>query len=247
VTGKVNDPQGQDTPHIRYQISLQSDFSNTVTDSGWIPNGQSWTVPSGTLLDGRSYYWRAQSWDGWPLKGHSYPASNTRQFTVALPHLGADSRWPMWKDSAGNGMVIQVNESNGNLLLSYPLDTLQTPVGPLSVALTWNSQDGVNSGYGRGWVLSAGAGSDPRDLPVELDTIDSGEARQIRFRGDQSYHSWLAPHGAFGLDHVWATTVLRSVHGTGRRTTRFRSTSLPMRLRSWSRRTRDHHVPSRAP
>ncbi len=187
VQGKVSDPQQADTGHLRYQISKTADFANVMIDSGWIPNGQSWTVPSGYLLDGQTYYWRVQSWDEWPLMGHSYPTSAVRHLTVSEPHYGVNPQWPMWNHSAGNGIGINVNESNGNLFVDYPLDTLQTPVGPLDIGLTYNSQQaGVHTGLGPGWVASAGPGSDPAHLPVSLDTIDSGDAVQLTMRDGSS-------------------------------------------------------------
>ena len=39
-------------------------------------------------------------------------------------------------------MTAKVNQATGNLFLDYPLDALQTPVGPLGISLAYNHQLG---------------------------------------------------------------------------------------------------------
>ncbi len=208
VSGNVGDPNGSDTVVIKYQIAKSSDtgFSNPVYDSGWLENGDSSTVPAGTLLDGQSYIWRVVAWDGWkdPSGNEITTTSSTRSFTVVLPHFGDDSRWPMWSDGLGNGMSLKVNESTGNLFLDYPIDTITTPVGPLDLGLTYNSLDSTGSpgGLGQGWTLSAGPGTDPSQLPVGLASIDFPNALEIRNR-DGSRQAFSKAWTGNTL-HVWS-------------------------------------------
>src|SRR5437763_1821469 len=78
----------------------------------------------------------------------------------------------MWSDSLGNGMNLQVNQAIGNAYLNYPLDSLQTPVGPLVLSVTYNSQLPDDLGMGPGWNVSAGPLSDAK-LPTKLVKLDS--------------------------------------------------------------------------
>ena len=39
----------------------------------------------------------------------------------------------MWSHDVGNGMYLEVNQSNGDLYLNVPLGSYATPIGPLDV------------------------------------------------------------------------------------------------------------------
>jgi RHS repeat-associated protein len=193
----VTDPNGDDV-YVRYQIChvttsndcLGDNFTASTYTSGWVPdNDSAVTVPQGELQDGESYRWRAQLDDGYALNGYtfssnsSYSASGNRLLHVAVNDFGSDTRYPMWHDdSLGNNVDLQVNESNGDLVLDQSLTSLSTQAGPLDISLGYNSQDNTNDGLGAGWVLTAGPSSDPRELPANATEIDSGESLQVRLR-----------------------------------------------------------------
>jgi len=217
VDGSLTDPNGDDVD-VNYQISddgVNWTGSHLVASSGWQAANDGWIVPAGVLHDGGRYYWRAQSWDVCdpstggmcPLMGHAQPTSvAVRSFTIALNHYGAQDRRPMWDDPLGNGMDLKVNEGSGNLYLHLPVDSLQTPVGPLDVGLAYNSEDPADNGLGPGWTIAAGPDSSPELLPSKLTSISGGDSVRITMAdGDQlffpqldksSYSTYYASSGA---------------------------------------------------
>ncbi|MGH3378420.1 MAG: DNRLRE domain-containing protein, partial [Actinoallomurus sp.] len=203
VTGKSTDQQSGDTVTTEYQVSKTQgswSSSNIVADSGSISNGSDWTVPAGVLLDGQQYWWRAIASDG-----TEQTISAVRAFNVVLPHYGTDERWPMWSDALGNGMQLNVNEASGNLFLSYPLDSVSVPSGDLNLQLTYNSQDPISVGLGRGWLVTAGPGSDPRDLPQSLQVgLDGGhEVELVMWDGTRIA---FAKRGGSHSEPAWKAT-----------------------------------------
>lgn len=170
-----NDFNG-DKVYTRFQISDNgTDWtgSHLVHQSGWLKQETSYSVPAGALTDGQTYWWRAQSWDAYSLTDGAgiervEKASGTRKFTVSLNHLGVDERWAIWSRPLGNGMTLNVNEANGNLILDVPLDTVATALGDVDLSVTYNSQQTVGYGLTPGWDVAIGPASSGRDLPIEL-------------------------------------------------------------------------------
>jgi RHS repeat-associated protein len=181
ISSIPSDPNG-DEVLVQYQVSDDpNNFtgSHLIWQSSWTDE-HSYVVPTGILVDGQTYYWRAQSWDictqpdtfcsltdGQGVT-RQQNASPSRAVTIVLKHFGDDSRWAMWSHDLGNGMTAKVNEANGNLFLDLPLDTLSTAVGDLSAGLSYNSQQNADLGVTPGWDLSIGPKSSARDLPKEL-------------------------------------------------------------------------------
>jgi RHS repeat-associated protein len=206
------DPDGDDV-RLNFQVSDDgTHWTGThAWESGWIDDLNA-VVDAGFLKDGQVYYWRIQSAD-WcediddvcsnvDGDGQTHPrhasddgVADPNTFTVNLPHYGTDSRWPMWTQSLGNGMSIQVNEATGNLFLSYPLDAPITPAGPLAMAITYNSQLASDLGMGNGWNVSAGPMSDGLRLPTSLTSLEKEEGDGVRIAygdGNQAHFSKLA-------------------------------------------------------
>jgi hypothetical protein len=166
-----NDPDGDDVM-VSFQISDDGtnwSGSHLVFQSPY-DDAKSFTVPAGVLLDGQTYHWRAVSLDVCaPQSGgmcsltdgagtnRDPNASNSRSFTVQLEHLGHDDRWAMWSHDVGSDMTLEVNQGNGNLFLDVPLASYATPIGPMNVALGYNSLEPVGEppwGSWRLWSLS---------------------------------------------------------------------------------------------
>ena len=181
ITGTPSDPNG-DEVFIQYQISDDpNNFTGThlIWESPWTDE-RSYVVPSGVLVDGQTYHWRARSWDVCAQPDgmcsltdgqgvvREQKASPTRAITIVLKHFGEDPRWAMWSHDVGNGMTAKVNEANGNLFLDVPLEALSTAIGDLSVGLSYNSQQNADLGLTPGWDLAIGPRSSARDLPKEL-------------------------------------------------------------------------------
>jgi RHS repeat-associated protein len=176
-----SDPNG-DEVLVQYQLSDDpNDFtgSHLIWESPWTDE-RSYVVPSGILVDGQTYHWRARSWDICAQPDgmcsltdgqgvvRQQNASATRALSIVLKHFGDDDRWAMWSHDLGNGMTAKVNQANGNLFLDLPLDTLATAVGDLSAGLSYNSQQNADLGLTPGWDLAIGPRSSARDLPKEL-------------------------------------------------------------------------------
>jgi RHS repeat-associated protein len=209
VTAMPTDPNTDDT-WVQFQVSDDgTNWTGThlVDSSLWL-DAKSWSVDAGSLKDGQTYWWRAVSGDvcGGGLCNnvdaagtvHDRAVSAKRKFTVNLPHYGTDDRWALWSDALGNGISLDVNEANGNLYLDYPLDALQTPVGPLAVGLTYNSQLPDDLGLSPGWNIAAGPLSDGTKLPISLMKLDPtvGDGVMIKFEDGDRVH---IPHLAGDL------------------------------------------------
>ncbi len=226
------DPNG-DEVWVQFQVSDDpNNFTGThVIVESPLTDERSYVVPSGRLVDGQTYYWRALSRDvcGAPAGPCSLvdgqgvtrqaPASPTRALTVVLKHFGDDPRWAMWSHDVGNGMTAKVNEANGNLFLDVPLDTLSTAVGDLSVGLSYNSQQNADLGLPPGWDLAIGPRSSARDLPKELvklgDPTDFPDAGvKIRLGGGRAVYFPHREKRVFASVGSGAGVVKQNVDGT---------------------------------
>jgi RHS repeat-associated protein len=194
-----NDQNG-DKVYVRFQVDTDPTFPQGSIDftSPWQKQEKSYVVPSGALTDGQTYYWRAQAKDAFHLTDGSgvtraIPTSqDVKSFTVSLRHFGKDQRWAMWSRQIGNDISMNVNESNGNLFLEVPLDSVSTPADDLDIGLIFNSlqrdmnaESGTDYGLGPGWDLAIGPHSAGPSMPIELEKIppqpDGGV--KIRMRG----------------------------------------------------------------
>lgn len=219
---KAVDENSSDNVFVQY-CWAQSDTALTASQigcdtqhsSGWLDNGQSFTYPSGDLSDGRTYYWKVQTADGymvnpnngfhingWDTTGLSFRESSAQSFSVSLPHLGMDSSLPGFSEALAQGGSALVNEANGNLFLNYSLGAMSTPGGTLSASVSYNSQDDSNFGLGRGWALSIGPAAEAHSLPVRASEQDKSDSFVITARdgakvsfskiaksGDQTYYT----------------------------------------------------------
>lgn len=221
-SGKAADENAGDNDYVDY-CWVQSATPVTADDigcddqhsSGWLDNGESFTFPSGDLFDGRTYYWKVKTADGymvnpnngfgingWATTGLSYNESSAQSFSVSLPHLGSDSSLPGLSESLPQGGSALVNEANGNLYVNYPLGEMATAGGTLSASASYNSQDDSNFGLGRGWALSIGPSGDSYSLPVRGSEQDKSDSFVITARdGSKVSFSKLATSG----DQVYYT------------------------------------------
>ncbi len=226
-----NDPDG-DEVLVSFQISdngTQWDGSNLVFQSPY-DDAKSFTVPAGVLLDGQQYWWRAVSRDVCAPNTQGLcsltdgagtvrkpKASASKGFTVALKHFGVDDKWHMWSHDVGNNMNLQVNGSNGNLVLDVPLDGYATPIGDLGIGLTYNSQQGADYGMGPGWDLAIGPRGKHNSLPIELTKMDTGNDSdlKVRFKGGRTLYF---PHQS---GKRWGATSAMSGYITQAKNDRF--------------------------
>lgn len=232
INGVPSDPNG-DEVLVQYQVSDDpNDFtgSHLIWESAWTDE-RAYVVPSGILVDGQTYYWHARSWDICQQPDlmcsltdgnnitHKQHESSSRAITIALKHFGDDPRWAMWSHVLGNGMTAKVNEANGNLFLDFPLDTLATAIGDLSVGLSYNSQQNADLGLTSGWDLAIGPSSSARDLPVELvkmgDPADFPDAGvKIRLGGGRAIYFPHRDKRVFAVVGSGAGVVKQNSDGT---------------------------------
>jgi RHS repeat-associated protein len=232
ITGTPSDPNG-DEVFVQYQISDDpNNFAGThlIWESPWTDE-RSYVVPSGILVDGQTYHWRARSWDVCAQPDgmcsltdgqgvvREQKASPTRALTIVLKHFGDDPRWAMWSHDVGNGMTAKVNEANGNLFLDVPLEALSTAIGDLSVGLSYNSQQNADLGLTPGWDLAIGPRSSARDLPKELvklgDPTDFPDAGvKIRLGGGRALYFPHRERKVFASVGSGSGVVKQNVDGT---------------------------------
>jgi RHS repeat-associated protein len=231
VEGGPNWPldPNEDEVFVQFQISdSATDFTGNhlVWESPW-QDERAYVVPSGILVDGQTYHWRARSWDvcsepdlmcsltdGAGIH-HEQFATTPRSFTIALKHFGDDPRWAMWSHDVGNGMALKANESNGNVFLDVPLDTLATAIGDLSIGLSYNSQRNADYGLSPGWDLAIGPSSSARELPVALEKMDPfpDGGVKIRLGGGRTVYFPHREKGTFAAVGAGAGIVKQNVDG----------------------------------
>jgi RHS repeat-associated protein len=137
------DPVTSSNPAYQFQVGTSSGFSTVVSDSGSLPNTNTYAPPAGALANGSSYYWR------WRVGSGSW--SSGKSFSVNQTHVGDDGS-ATWSNGP-----IAVNEVSGNLLLSLGGPSYPSIAGSLAATLAYNSKDATNRGFGAGWTLGTGA------------------------------------------------------------------------------------------
>lgn len=135
-TGTGGDADG-DTTNYRFQVATGADgHTGRLTTSTW-STSPTWTPPSGTFADGGTYYWIAQAQDD---RGATSAWSTPRSFRIDF-RLGKRPTLPY--DTVG---PVDVNLSNGNVVLAVNGPSFPTVGGPVGVNLTYNSQTPVVHG-----------------------------------------------------------------------------------------------------
>jgi YD repeat-containing protein len=148
----VTDPEGLP---VRYYFRLSTGVdgeSGQVINSGWLAAGTTtWTVPTGSLRDGVTYYWHVYTWEDGayvsiqtirkPIDYNSSPGQwIVWNFKVDL-RLGAGGPSPT--DQAGPATV---NLATGNLSVGAATPSLPTVGGSAGLSFTYNSMQPVDQG-----------------------------------------------------------------------------------------------------
>jgi RHS repeat-associated protein len=126
----VTDPDG-DAVTYDFHLTTGADGGGLVVDSGW--GGPTWTVPTGTVSDGRTYYWAVAAKDptGDPSGYSSYSATRSLKVDQRLgikPQLPYDTLGP-----------VTVNLSNGNAVVETSSPSFKAVAGPIGLSYTYNS------------------------------------------------------------------------------------------------------------
>jgi RHS repeat-associated protein len=164
----AGDPEG-DAVQYRFVVTTNPGAnSGGVVTSGWLGSPR-WSVPANVLEDGKTYYWKVQTWDG-----HSndptaqVPASarnsDARSFKVDLRN-GKDATQAY--DDAG---PISVDQATGNVTTSESSHSMAALGGSMGLGLTYNSPVRSRPGLvGEYWDI--GDGGIPSTPPL-LTNVD---------------------------------------------------------------------------
>ena len=134
TSAPVADADGQGVSYWFRVASGPDGESGQVLNSGWI-GSSSWTIPTGSLVDGQTYTWRVFTSDGEEMS-----VSAARSLRVNL-RLGADGPSP--RDEVG---PVGVNLATGNVTTSLSSPKFETVGGPIGVSYEYNSK--AQSSYG---------------------------------------------------------------------------------------------------
>lgn len=135
-TGTGGDADG-DTTNYRFQVATGADgHTGRLATSTW-STSLTWDPPSGTFSDGGTYSWIAQAQDD---RGATSAWSTPQSFRIDF-RLGKRQTLPY--DTVG---PVDVNLSNGNVVLTTAGPSFPTVGDPVGVSLTYNSQTPVVHG-----------------------------------------------------------------------------------------------------
>jgi RHS repeat-associated protein len=126
-----SDPDG-DSVTYDFKVSTGSDGSGLVVESGY--GNPTWTLPAGTVTDGRTYYWSVAAKDstGDPSGQSTFTAPWSFKVDQRLgikPQLPYDTLGPA-----------TVNLGNGNAVVQTSSPSFKTVGGPIGLSYTYNSQ-----------------------------------------------------------------------------------------------------------
>ncbi len=135
------DPNEEPAQTLKYDFQITDASGNKLADSG-LTTASEWTVPTGKLSWGKSYYWTVQAYDG-----TNYSLNNTwNSLTTTVPQPAITSN--LSQNSDGHGF----DGSIGNYTNSAT-DARVATVGPsLDVVRDYNSRDPrVTGALGAAW------------------------------------------------------------------------------------------------
>ncbi|MFD1661661.1 LamG-like jellyroll fold domain-containing protein, partial [Streptomyces caeni] len=177
------DPDTWPNSFLTYDFAVYDSSGSQITSSGYHSSVR-WTVPSGKLAWGKSYYWTVSAYDGWSTK-----TSATSYFTPTVAQPLVASRLAQ---NSGHGF----DEVAGNYTTSVT-DAQVAGVGPaLDVERSYNSQDMRTSGaFGAGWSAQADAKAVMDDDGSKNVVITDGSGRQSRYGYSSS--GYVPPQGTY--------------------------------------------------
>lgn len=132
---------GSPNTSLKYDFKVYDPSGTLVSDSGLVSSGN-WTVPSGKLKWGQTYYWAVQAYDGALYSA----AGSWSSLTVQVPQPAITSS--LSQNSSDHGF----DPSIGNYTTS-DTDASVSTVGPaLDVDRSYNSRDPrITGAFGAGW------------------------------------------------------------------------------------------------
>jgi RHS repeat-associated protein len=204
----VYDPDG-DGVYTWFRLSTSPDGeSGQVFNTGWRWGATSATVPQGVLVDGRTYYWRVYTWDGYVCCNVSAPQS----FRVDR-RLGADSTQPF--DQVGPASV---NLASGNLVVATSGPSMKALGGDAGVSFTYNSQAAPTQGLTGRYANDAnrnGVSDDGQAFVTRTDpqlSFNWGEGAPVEGMGSDW---WTASWSGYLTAPVTGTYFFGATHDDG--------------------------------
>jgi RHS repeat-associated protein len=185
-----HDPDSWPNSSVQYDFTVYTPSGTKVATSGLISSGD-WTVPSGDLSWGQTYYWTVQDYDGLDYS----PTVTTNYFSTPVPQPLVTSG--LSQNESGPGF----DAGSGDYTTSAT-DAQVPTVGPaLEITRDYNSQDPrVSGAFGAGWSsvldmkVSPGQNSSAGSTATEVVTYPDGE--EVAF-GVTSSGTYVAPPGRY--------------------------------------------------
>jgi RHS repeat-associated protein len=191
------DPDG-DPVQLWYRVTTSPDAETGVhaADSNWLkpdpnqPNpalqpNLTYTVPTGVLADGITYYWHVWAYDG--IAPWRVPTW-TRSFTV---HLGLGQRASQPQDQIG---PVGVNLTSGNLTVGAASPSFATVGGPAGLSYAYNSTAPAPVGLNGAYFAKPNATADPATHTI----VTTDVAAMVR-RDPFIYMAWDTASPGAGL------------------------------------------------
>jgi RHS repeat-associated protein len=175
---------------LKYDFTVYNSAGTKVADSGEI-SGTDWTVPSGDLTWGQTYYWTVQDYDGVDTS----TSGTTNYFSTPVPQPLVTSGLSQNENGPG------YDAGSGNYTTSST-DAQVPTVGPaLEITRDYNSQDPRLTGaFGAGWSsvldmkVAPGQNNATGTTATEVVTYPDGE--EVAF-GKTSSGAYVAPPGRY--------------------------------------------------
>jgi hypothetical protein len=175
---------------LQYDFQVYSSSGTLLADSGLI-SAADWTVPSGKLSWGQSYYWVVQDFDGAAYSAAPDPSYLATPVPQPLVTSGLS------QNESGPGF----NASSGNYTTSAT--DLKVPVaGPaLSIERDYNSADPrVAGAFGAGWSsvldMTVGPGQVNSAGTTATEVVTYPDGQQVAF-GLNANGTYTPPQGRF--------------------------------------------------
>ncbi|WP_157536093.1 LamG-like jellyroll fold domain-containing protein [Kitasatospora mediocidica] len=174
---------------LKYDFQVYDGSNNKLADSGLVSGG-GWTVPSGTLKWGQSYYWTVQANNGTQYS----PAAPYSELSVQVPQPAITS------SLSQNGDANGFDPATGNFTKSVTDAEVSTSGPSLDVVRDYNSRDyRTNGAFGSGWssILDARA-TERKDASGNLTgvVVTYPDGSQVGF-GKSADGTFAAPAGRF--------------------------------------------------
>ncbi len=185
-----HDPDSWPDSSVQYDFTVYTSSGTQVASSGLISSGD-WTVPTGDLSWGQTYYWTVQDYDGLEYS----PTVTVSYFSTPVPQPLVTSG--LSQNESGPGF----DAGSGDYTTSAT-DAQVPTVGPaLEITRDYNSQDPRAGGaFGAGWSsvldMKVSPGQDNSSGTTATEVVTYPDGQQVAF-GLTGSGTYAAPPGRY--------------------------------------------------